>query len=255
MKKKVLSVLLITTMVVSMLSGCKSATNDVAESNATGDVAATDAASTDDAADATTDFKGETLSILVSENWMDNRYDPTIARFEEQYGVTVDLQTIPSDQYDDLLESKLTSGTGTDIFWIQSNPFAIESVIVDPEEYCIDFSGAQWEQLIPEARLKSCKVGDKLYGMQIWHNSPEFVMVYNKSLFNELGITAVPTTYADFKAVCDKIAAQKITPWFMPGADGWQQQLSFFQIGGAYEEAQPGLYDGLNNNTATFANN
>ena len=44
-------------------------------------------------------FEGQELSILVSAGWMDNRYDDTIARFEETYGVTVDLQTIPADQY------------------------------------------------------------------------------------------------------------------------------------------------------------
>ena len=41
----------------------------------------------------------------------------------------------------------------------------------------------------------------------------------------------------------------------MPGADGWQHQLAFFQIGGVYEEATPGLYDELNENKATFADN
>ena len=60
---------------------------------------------------------------------MDNRYDATIERFEDTYGVTVDLQIIPADQYSDLsFQSKLgTDSPGADIFWIQSNPFAIES--------------------------------------------------------------------------------------------------------------------------------
>ena len=57
---------------------------------------------------------------------MDNRYDATIERFEDTYGVTVDLQTIPADQYSDLLQSKLATDSCADIFWIQSNPFAIE---------------------------------------------------------------------------------------------------------------------------------
>ena len=48
------------------------------------------------AEEANTDFAGEELSILVSQGWMDNRYDETIARFEETYDVTVDLQTIPA---------------------------------------------------------------------------------------------------------------------------------------------------------------
>ena len=205
-------------------------------------------------AEETADFSGEELSILVSAGWMDNRYDATIERFEDTYGVTVDLQTIPADQYSDLLQSKLATDSCADIFWIQSNPFAIESTIVDPEKYCIDFTGASWEDLMPEARKTSCVYNDKLYGLQIWHNSPEYVMVYNKPLFEENG-WEIPSTYAELKDLCAKIAEQGITPWFMPGADGWQHQLAFFQIGGVYEEATPGLYDALNTNQATFADN
>ena len=205
-------------------------------------------------AEETADFSGEELSILVSAGWMDNRYDATIERFEDTYGVTVDLQTIPADQYSDLLQSKLATDSCADIFWIQSNPFAIESTIVDPEKYCIDFTGASWEDLMPEARKTSCVYNDKLYGLQIWHNSPEYVMVYNKTLFDENG-WEIPSTYAELKDLCAKIAEQGITPWFMPGADGWQHQLAFFQIGGVYEEATPGLYDALNTNQATFADN
>ena len=205
-------------------------------------------------AEETADFSGEELSILVSAGWMDNRYDATIERFEDTYGVTVDLQTIPADQYSDLLQSKLATDSCADIFWIQSNPFAIESTIVDPEKYCIDFTGASWEDLMPEARKTSCVYNDKLYGLQIWHNSPEYVMVYNKTLFEENG-WEIPSTYAELKDLCAKIAEQGITPWFMPGADGWQHQLAFFQIGGVYEETTPGLYDALNTNQATFADN
>ena len=205
-------------------------------------------------AEETADFSGEELSILVSAGWMDNRYDATIERFEDTYGVTVDLQTIPADQYSDLLQSKLATDSCADIFWIQSNPFAIESTIVDPEKYCIDFTGASWEDLMPEARKTSCVYNDKLYGLQIWHNSPEYVMVYNKTLFEENG-WEIPSTYAELKDLCAKIAEQGITPWFMPGADGWQHQLAFFQIGGVYEEATPGLYDALNTYQATFADN
>lgn len=199
-------------------------------------------------------FQGKTLSILVSAGWMDNRYDETIARFEDTYGVTVDIQAVPADQYGDLLQSKLTTGTAADIFWIQSNPFAIDSVIVNPEEYCIDFSGEAWQDVMPVARQASCISGGKLYGLQIWHNSPEFVLVYNKTMFDEMGL-AMPTNYNELLAVSEKLAAAGVTPWFMPGADGWQHQLSFFMIGGVYEANQPGLYEGLNNNTAKFAGN
>lgn len=143
MKRKAMAITLTATMVASMTAGM----------------------ATTVAAEATDEFAGEELSILVSTGWMDNRYDETLARFEETYNVTVDLQTIPADQYLDLLLSKLATDFCTDVFWIQSNPFAIESVIVDPEKYCIDFTGAEWEEKIPEARRASCKYKDKLYGL------------------------------------------------------------------------------------------
>ena len=256
MKKKVISIMLCAAMGMSLLAGCgggDKASTDTTTKDDTTEATGTEEKDTD--AEANTTWEGETLSILVSAGWMDNRYDDTISRFEDTYGVTVDLQTIPADQYDDLLQSKLSTDSCADIFWIQSNPFAIDSVIVDPEKYCIDFTGADWESVMPETRLASCKSGDKLYGLQIWHNSPEYVMVYNKTLFEENNIE-VPTTYDELKTVCEKLSAAGVTtPWFMPGADGWQHQLAFFQIGGCYEEATAGLYDALNNNTATFADN
>ena len=76
------------------------------------------------AADDTKDFAGEELSILVSTGWMDNRYDETLERFEDTYDVTVDLQTIPADQYSDLLQSKLATDSCADVFCpihLQSN--------------------------------------------------------------------------------------------------------------------------------------
>ena len=155
------------------------------------------------AADEKSDFAGEELSILVSAGWMDNRYDETIKRFEDTYDVTVDLQTIPADQYSDLLQSKLATDSCADIFWIQSSPFAIESTIVDPEKYCIDFTGASWENIMPETRKESCVYNDKLYGLQIWNASPEYVMVYNKTLFEENG-WETPVTWDDFFELGDK---------------------------------------------------
>lgn len=255
MKNKVLALLLCLSMVVSLTAcGGSAGSEGAAEEQGSSESTEESGGEAAEATEGSDDFAGEELSIIVSADWMNDYYDSTIARFEDTYNVTVDLQTIPADQYFDILQSKLETGTCTDVFWIQSNPFAIGSVIGNPEEYCLDFTGEAWESVMPEARLSSCKYEDKLYGLQIWHNSPEYVLVYNKTLFEELGLK-VPKTYEELKGVCEKLAAEGITPWFMPGADGWQHQLAFFQVGGVYEETQPGLYEALNNNTATFAGN
>lgn len=258
MKRRFISILLCLFMVTLLFGGCSKKEEGEKVSTESTDnqsESSQDTSESEEEADrASQDFAGEELSILVSAGWMDNRYDVSIDRFEDTYGVTVDLQTIPADQYSDVLKTKLATDSCTDIFWIQSDPFAIESQIVSPEKYCIDFTGADWETIMPKTRIASCTYDEKLYGLQIWHNSPEYVMVYNKTLFHENGWT-VPANYAQLKDLCAKIAAKDITPWFMPGADGWQHQLAFFQIGGVYEEANPGLYEALNNNTAAFAGN
>lgn len=290
MKRKVISMLMCGAMAASLFAGCGSSTSSssanastssstaAAASSSAEEAAATSSSSATESVETTAvsstsaasgdnvvvkeipndgQFDGQTLSILVSAGWMDNRYDATIQRFEDTYGVTVDLQTIPADQYLDILQSDLANGTCPDIFWIQSNPVgAIESNIGNPEEYCIDFTGADWQNVMPETRQASCISDGKLYGLQIWHNSPEYVMVYNKTMFKELGINEVPTTYDELKKDLKTIKDSGVeTPWFMPGADGWQHQLAFFQIGGVYTEDDPDLYDKLNNNEATFADN
>ena len=139
MKNKVLALLLCLGMTVS-LTACggdvgsdESAAGGQDSSEAAGEAGeeAAESAGSDD-------FAGEELSIIVSADWMNDYYDETISRFEDTYSVTVDLQTIPADQYSDILQSKLETGTCTDVFWSQSNPFAIASVIGNPEEYCLD---------------------------------------------------------------------------------------------------------------------
>lgn len=252
--KKTISSLLCAVMAVSMLAGCGGNASSTPSSSAAAEPGSAATSEVQSSEAAAQDFSGKTLSIMVSQGWMDNRYDATISRFEDTYGCTVDLQTVPADQYTDLLHSKLDTGTCTDIFWIQSNPFAIESMLVEPEKYCMDFSDASWKDVIPEARLSSCTYDGKLVGLQIWHNSPEYVMLYNKTLFDELGVTA-PKTYDELLKVCETISGKGIVPWFIPGADGWQHPLAFFQIGGVYEQAEPGLYEKLNTNKATFAEN
>ena len=243
--KKILIVLLCLSTLMLMIAGCGGVTTAPSKQNDSSETTETQGSP----------FAGKELSILVSQGWMDSYYDGIIDRFEKEYDVVVDLQTVPADQYFDLLHSKLTSGTLTDIYWIQSNPFAIESNLVEPEKYCMDFTGSDWFDIIPEERRSACMVGDKLYGLMLWTNSPEYIMMYNRTLFEEIGITKTPSTYNELLSICEKIAGKGIIPWFIPGADGWQHQLAFFQIGGVYEQAQPGLYEALNTKKSTFEGN
>lgn len=257
--KKILAIMMMIMMMTTLLAACAKKTEGTAEDT----TAQTDSTTTTDTKEATKEAETTapaeksdvTLSMMVSQGWLDDKDYGLIDMFTEETGIQIDVQVTPADQYHDLLKSKLTSDTATDLFWSQVNPFAIKTELIDPESYCMDFSEEEWIYTMNPARLPSVSYNGKVYGLMLWHNSPEFVMVYNKTLFNELGITKAPTTYAELLADCKTIDAKGIIPWFVPGADGWQHQLAFFQIGGVYEESAPGLYDALNTNKMLFQDN
>lgn len=255
--KKILTVLLAAVLVISMTACGGSATGSAP---APAPAASEPAPAPAETSQAPAESAGSewlqsnaTISMMVSQGWTFPGDDTVIDNFKAATGITVDLQVTPSAQHHDLLKAKLTSGEGPDMFMVQTNEFMIKTNTVDPEKYCMDFTGEDWISVMPQSRLPAVSYNGKTYGLMLWYNSPEFITVYNKTLFNELGITEVPETFDEFKAVCQKIKDAGIVPVYEYVADGWHHQLPFFQIGPRYEQKNPGLYEKLNNNTIKFA--
>ena len=71
-------------------------------------------------------------------------------------------------------------------------------------------------------------------------------------MFDRLGLS-VPTNYEEFKAVCEAIKADGMTPIYEAVSDGWHHQLWFCEMGVAIESAEPGTAAKLNNNEMGFA--
>src|SRR5690349_20693921 len=70
---------------------------------------------------------GTTLTYIASQNWVLDSEIELAKKFEAETGVHVDFQIIPSDQYFNVLETKLESGgEGIDIFGGQSGKTDIQ---------------------------------------------------------------------------------------------------------------------------------
>ena len=64
---------------------------------------------------------GTTITYIASQNWILASEMELAKQFEEETGVHVDFQIVPSDQYFNVLETKLEAGgEGIDIFGGQS---------------------------------------------------------------------------------------------------------------------------------------
>ena len=64
-------------------------------------------------------------------------------------------------------------------------------------------------------------------------------VIYNKDLFDKVGISAVPTTWSEFLAVCEKFKSKSITPIYQTYGDPWttQQGLFDYTVGGMIDVA------------------
>jgi raffinose/stachyose/melibiose transport system substrate-binding protein len=196
---------------------------------------------------------GTTITYLASQNWVLDSEMELAKQFESETGVHVDFQIIPSDQYFNVLQTKLDAGgEGIDIFGGQSGKTDIK-LQLNVEKNAIPLTDQEWVKRMDPLSVEQISLDGVTYGLTIWDTvGGSWVLVYNKALFADHGIS-VPTTYTEFAAACQTLKDTGITPIYEPFADGWHHVLWFLEMGPVYEAANPGLADALNANTATFA--
>ncbi|MBA4383502.1 MAG: carbohydrate ABC transporter substrate-binding protein [Anaerolinea sp.] len=195
-----------------------------------------------------------TLTYLASQDWVFDAERDLGQKFEEQTGIHIDYQIVPSDQYFTLLKTKLNTGEGPDIFGGQSG---VTDLILnyDVEKNAVDLSAEPWAKMEDPLVAAQATVNGKLYGLtytDVLSNS--WVINYNKAIFEQYNLS-VPTNYAEFKTLCQTLLDNGIQPLYEPISDGWHQVLWFPELGPQYENVTPGLAEALNANTATFTGN
>ncbi len=195
-----------------------------------------------------------TLTYMASQDWITDAEQALGKKFEEQTGIHIDYQIIPSDQYFNVLQTKLNAGEATDIFGGQSGVSDLK-LQYNVEKNAVDLSAEPWaKQEDPLVAVQST-VNGKLYGLTYWDTLGNvWAINYNKDIFKKYNLSE-PKTYADFKAVCQTLLDNGIQPLFEPVSDGWHHVLWFPELGPRYEQVTPGLADELNANKAKFADN
>ncbi len=195
-----------------------------------------------------------TLTYMASQDWVKDAEQALAKKFEEKTGIAIDFQILPSGQYFNVLQTKLNSGEGPDLFGGQSGISDLK-LQYNVEKNAVDLSGEPWAAKEDKLIAAQSTVGGKLYGLTYWDIvGNTWVISYNKKLFTQYGLSA-PKSYAEFKAACQKLLDNGIQPIYEPVADGWHHVLWFPELGPRFEQVTPGLADALNANKATFAGN
>ncbi len=205
----------------------------------------------DDTADAGSS-EDVTITFMASQDWVQDAEMELGEKFTQETGIKVDYQIVPSDQYESLLMTKINAGECTDIFGGQSSQFSIVTQF-DVEKNAVDLSGESWAGNVDPAAAAELSAGGKLNGQPIQDVSACWAVAYNIAIFDELGLK-IPTNYAEFCDVCDKLMAADIIPIYESVSDGWHH-VCWTEAVIAATQADPGYPDALNNNKATFAGN
>ena len=249
MKKKVLALILCGILVVSGLTACGGKEEPAASVPASEEPA--EAGSTAKEEEGNASSQGVTLTFMASQDWVYDAEMELGQKFEQETGIKIDYQIIPSDQYYTVLMTKLNSGEGPDIFGGQSGTYDIVSQY-NVEKNAVDLSNESWVGVYDEFAKQQTSTGGVLYGATYFDTTTDFYMVYNKKIFEEYNLQ-IPANYQEYLQVCQTLLDNEVMPFFECMGDGWHHVMWFCEIGGKFEELVPGIVDKLNNNEIKFA--
>ncbi len=230
MKKKLLGILLCVLMLTTLLAGCK-------KENASNDASSPAGTTKDGDSKSEASDKPVEINMFISMPEYADAIGELIKAYKEvKPNVTINYETTQND-YPTLLKAKINSGEVPDIFSSTSGKEI--GVYLD---YSYNAVGQPLSDAMTDPVKGVMKSGDEVHGFAIKGNY--FGLVYNKGIFEEVGISQVPQTMEELVAACDKIKAAGYTPFTTGYAEWWVFKHAFQHFLNA---AQPEDVEGLVN--------
>lgn len=269
MKKKALSLLLASTMIVS-LAACggkddsassssssdsssnssSTATNDTSSTNdtaSTNDTSSSDAASSADNTASDVE-KPEEITIMIDGTVFTepNGRDKFIAKLEELTGIKINVIQPDHDAYYDVVGQQIAAGDWPDVLILaatQLSSYGSEGVLWD--------MSSAWQNSELKARqdayngsgvVESMFIDGKLYGMPTTHGNG-CVTYVKQAWLDAAGITSLPTTFDEYYDMLLKVKEAKgvesvlAAPGFMADETPYTNYLPEF-----YQDAWPSFY-------------
>ncbi|MDD2970741.1 MAG: extracellular solute-binding protein [Lachnospiraceae bacterium] len=210
MKKKVLGLVLSTTMIAGLLTGCGSKASTTTEAT-TDAAAATETESTEEASE-TGDKATVRMTYWNSEDTMSAMLDYLKEAVPD---VNVEFQFIDNSNYDTIVDTQLSAGEGPDIICespASSLKHAKLGYLADLDELSTGYSNAGTSVYTYDEKVYALPGISWFEG--IW---------YNKDVFEENNI-ALPKTFDEYIAVCKQFQDLGITP-LAAGLKSWEPML------------------------------
>ncbi len=219
MKKKLVSMMLLLAMT---LTACGNGGENTSAGSKAGE--AEETASVEDVSSETAPAKEVELNIMMSfpqymDQWEDycDRFEAKMLA-EENVKVTINLEMPSADQYDSILQARLTGDDTPDLFTIQANNIQTYA----NAGYLTDLTNEESIAKVYDNVKETVTVDGKVMGVPI--ESTAWSVLYNKQMFEDAGITP-PETLDELKAVCVALQEKGYTPFLLAFQEQWVPQL------------------------------
>lgn len=241
MKKKVLALLLISSMAVSMLAGCGSGGDGAGEEAAApqeGEAETPDAGKEAAADEGGTEDAGEVTLTFWSWLPTTDQSEEMIAAFEEANpGIKIDYTRTEQDDYFEKLQVAMASGTGPDLFGLTTGPMKDQyAPFAEDMTSLADTYWSGWSDVISETAVEQCTTEDGVVAGMPLLVAGMTDLLYNKTLMDECGIESVPTTYEELKDAAAKAKEHGYVCVAVGAADDWVNTDLFVQFSNEFEE-------------------
>lgn len=228
MKMKRLAALLMAAGMVFSLIGC----GNTAAQNQSGEPAQKKEEAQGEATGAEEPVKEAELNIMMSFPQYMDQWETYCRQFEEKMlaekniKVKVNLEMPSSDQYDSVLQARLSGDDAPDLFTIHSNNISA----YDKAGNLTDLSAEPLAGKLYENVKETVSIDGRLLAVPI--ESQAWGVLYNKDIFEECGLAA-PDTLEELETVCETLKEKGHTPFLLAFQEQWVPQLmTALTIGG-----------------------
>jgi len=207
--KKTLSLLLALSMVTGLTACGSSGKTEKADAGKEGST------------QADSDQMPEITLMIGQSNYYQEAFTQIIEKAKKEIGINVKIELPPDTAGTSLFQTQLATGDVPDIAHINlPNDYSR----FNAEKYFLPLEDQDWVKRLNFDKKDITAEDGHIYGMPYTGYSGVMGAIYNKKVFDEVGVK-VPKTYEEFKTVCEKIKQAGKTPIYLSGKDSWTIQI------------------------------
>jgi raffinose/stachyose/melibiose transport system substrate-binding protein len=164
------------------------------------------------------------LNIMMSFPQYMDQWETYIDQFEkkmldeENLKVKVNLEMPSSDQYESVLQARLSGNDAPDLFTLHSNNIST----YNKAGHLTDLTNEPFTEKLFENVKKTITNDGKIFVVPI--ESQAWGVLYNKKIFNELNLTA-PETLNELEKITETLKQNGYTPFLLAYQEQWVPQL------------------------------